>query len=30
LVMDPRTPTILYACTETGVFKSIDGGETWD
>jgi hypothetical protein len=30
LAIDPATPTILYAGTNGGgVFKSIDGGETW-
>jgi photosystem II stability/assembly factor-like uncharacterized protein len=29
LVMDPRTPTTLYAASNTGVFKTTDNGETW-
>ena len=30
LALDPQTPTTLYACTlESGVFKSIDGGGSW-
>ena len=28
--IDPVTPTVLYAGTESGVFKSIDGGATWN
>src|SRR3989441_8533889 len=30
LVIDPKTPTTLYAVTcDRGVFKSTDGGATW-
>jgi photosystem II stability/assembly factor-like uncharacterized protein len=30
LVVDPTTPTTLYAATaDLGVFKSLDGGATW-
>jgi len=29
LVIDPVTPTTLYAGTNGGVFKSVDGGTTW-
>ena len=29
LLIDPATPTILYAGTDNGVFKSTDGGATW-
>src|SRR5437899_12898451 len=30
LVIDPKTPTTLYALTcDRGVFTSIDGGATW-
>ena len=29
LVIDPTTPRILYAGTWSGVFKSVDGGESW-
>ena len=29
LVLDSRTPGLVYAGTAGGVFKSIDGGETW-
>ena len=29
LAVDPVTPTILYAGTGGGVFKSTDGGGTW-
>ena len=29
LVIDPSTPNTIYAGTETGLFKSTDGGESW-
>jgi photosystem II stability/assembly factor-like uncharacterized protein len=29
LAIDPRTPATLYAATQKGVFKSIDGGGHW-
>ena len=29
IVIDPQTPTTLYAATQGGVFKSTDGGDTW-
>jgi photosystem II stability/assembly factor-like uncharacterized protein len=29
LVVDPDTPTTLYAGTDQGLFKSTDGGGTW-
>src|SRR5262249_41922581 len=29
LVVDPVSPTTLYAATEEGVYRSADGGETW-
>src|SRR5439155_8626085 len=29
LVIDPRTPTTLYAAQSAGVFKSTDGGANW-
>jgi hypothetical protein len=29
LAIDPLTPDILYAGTNDGVFRSIDGGEAW-
>jgi len=29
LVVDPVTPTTLYAGTTGGVFKSINGGQSW-
>src|SRR5207244_5200598 len=29
LVIDPLTPTTLYAAGSSGVFKSADGGGTW-
>lgn len=29
LAIDPSSPNIVYAGTETGVFKSIDAGATW-
>ena len=28
-MINPETPTILYAGTEAGVFKSTDGGANW-
>src|SRR6266849_4029201 len=30
LVVDPQTPTTLYAGTPGGVFKSANGGESWN
>jgi photosystem II stability/assembly factor-like uncharacterized protein/lysophospholipase L1-like esterase len=30
LAIDPQTPTTLYAATGNGVFKSEDGGGSWD
>jgi hypothetical protein len=30
LAIDPQTPTTLYAGTESGMYKSTDGGGTWD
>ena len=29
LVIDPKTPTTLYADTDSGVFRSIDSGASW-
>lgn len=29
LKMDPKTPTTLYAATESGVYKSTDNGDSW-
>ncbi len=29
LVADPSSPSILYATTPTGIFKTADGGVTW-
>ena len=29
LVIDPHTPTTLYAGTAGGVYKSTDGGASW-
>ena len=29
LVVDPKTPSTLYAGTYKGVFKSTDSGENW-
>jgi photosystem II stability/assembly factor-like uncharacterized protein len=29
LVIDPLTPTVVYAGTGSGVFKSVDGGASW-
>jgi photosystem II stability/assembly factor-like uncharacterized protein len=29
LAIDPKNPRTLYAATRNGVFKSIDGAETW-
>lgn len=29
IVLDPITPTIIFAATEEGVFNSTDGGEKW-
>jgi len=28
-VVDPANPSILYAATESGMFKSQDAGTTW-
>jgi len=30
LAIDPQHPQVLYAGTPGGVFKSVDGGETWN
>jgi hypothetical protein len=30
LAIDPTTPTTLYAGADAGVFKSTDGGSTWN
>jgi hypothetical protein len=30
LAIDPITPAVLYAATVSGVFKSTDGGESWN
>ncbi len=30
LVMDPSNPSILYAATPAGLFKSTDGAESWN
>jgi photosystem II stability/assembly factor-like uncharacterized protein len=30
LVIDPATPTCLYAVINNGVFKSMDAGESWE
>lgn len=30
LVIDPKTPTTLYARTSDGVFKSTSSGATWE
>jgi len=29
LVIDPKSPTTLYAATDSGLFKSTDGSRTW-
>ena len=29
LAIDPQTPTIVYAATCAGIFKSVDAGATW-
>ncbi len=29
LAIDSQTPSTLYAATEVGMFKTVDGGETW-
>lgn len=29
LIVDPQTPTTLYAGTRSGVYKSVDGGANW-
>lgn len=29
LTMDPKTPTTLYAATESGMYKSTDNGDSW-
>jgi hypothetical protein len=29
IVVDPVTPSTVYAGTTTGRFKSVDGGATW-
>src|SRR5206468_1255774 len=29
VAIDPVTPDTVYAGTESGVFKSVDGGATW-
>ena len=28
--MDPIDPEILYAATESGIYKSTNGGQKWD
>jgi photosystem II stability/assembly factor-like uncharacterized protein len=30
VVIDPGTPSVLYVPTERGVYKSVDGGGTWN
>jgi hypothetical protein len=30
LAVDPAAPTTLYAGTRNGVFKSTNGGESWE
>jgi photosystem II stability/assembly factor-like uncharacterized protein len=30
LAIDPKTPSILYASTSSGIFKSTDSGATWN
>src|SRR5437667_11139072 len=29
MAIDPQTPSTLYACTYTKLFKSSDGGSSW-
>jgi photosystem II stability/assembly factor-like uncharacterized protein len=29
LVIDPETPSVIYAGTSGGVFMTTDGGENW-
>jgi hypothetical protein len=29
LAIDPQTPTTVYAGTESGVFRTTDGGSKW-
>jgi photosystem II stability/assembly factor-like uncharacterized protein len=29
LAIDPQTPTIVYAASERGVFKTVNGGDQW-
>ena len=29
IVMDPRDPTTLFASTQAGIFKTVDGGLSW-
>src|SRR6185436_18842038 len=29
IVIDPLTPSTIYAPTDMGIFKSTDGGENW-
>jgi hypothetical protein len=30
MAIDPLTPATLYAATEDGLYKSLDGGVNWD
>jgi photosystem II stability/assembly factor-like uncharacterized protein len=29
ITVDPKTPSLIYACTEEGLYKSVDAAETW-
>ena len=29
LAVDPQNPRVMYAATRDGLFKSLDGGESW-
>ena len=29
LAVDPRTPSVVYAATDLGVFRSVDAGTSW-